>query len=97
MWVRLLWGTLVQIVGTLVSKALISAGIGVVAYKAMDLSMTWAKTQFFTSAQGLSPVSIQVMGLMRIDVAVNMLFSALVFRLTFKGMSSGVMKSFVLK
>ncbi|HEY9024435.1 MAG TPA: DUF2523 domain-containing protein [Burkholderiaceae bacterium] len=97
MWVAALWGALIQIVGTLVGRALISAGIGVIAYKGIDMSIAFAKTQFFNAANGLPSVSIQVLGLMQIDTAVAMLFSALVMRLTFKGMSSGVMKSFAVK
>ncbi len=97
MWYAALWGALVQIVGTLVGKALISAGVGIVAYKGLSVSIDWAKTQFFTSAQGLPSTAIQVMGVMRIDTAVSMLFAALSMRLVFKGMTNGVMKSFAVK
>jgi len=97
MWYAALLGALLQIVGSLVGRALISASIGVVAYKGLDVSIAWAKAQFFTSAAMLPSTAVQVMGLMQVDTAVSMLFAAVSMRLVFKGMTSGVVKSFVLK
>jgi hypothetical protein len=96
MWYAALIGALLQVVGSFVGRALISAGIGYAAFKGIDTSISWAKQHFFEAAGGLPPVSIQVLGLMQVDTAVNMLVSALVMRLTFKGMTAGVMKSFKL-
>lgn len=97
MWYAALIGALLQVVGSFIGKALIALGVGVVAYKGLDLSLVWAKSQFFSSARGLPAQAVQVMGVLRIDTCVNMLFSALTMRLTFKGMTAGVMKSFTLK
>ncbi len=97
MWYSALIGGLLSVVGSFVGKALIALGISYVAYKGMDTSIAWATAQFFSNAQGLPSTSIQIMGLMQVDTAVNMLCSALVMRLTFKGMSAGVMKAAKLK
>lgn len=93
MWYAALIGGFIQVIGTFVGRALISAGVGFVVYRGMDVSIGWAKTQFFTAAGGLPPVALQVLALMKVDVAVNMLFSALLMRLSFKGMTAGVMKA----
>jgi len=98
MWVAALWGALIQIVGTLVGRALISAGVGVVAFTGMSASVAWVKDHFFTSVNGLPAAAIQALGLMQVDTAVEMLCSAILMRLAFKGMSAaGTIKSFVAK
>lgn len=92
MWGALI-GALVSVVGTFAGKALISLGIGYVAYKGIDVSIAYAKAQVFASLGGLSGVTLQLIGVLQIGTGVNILFSALVARLTFKGMVGGVMKA----
>jgi hypothetical protein len=97
MWYAPLIGGLLQAMGSFVGQALISASIGVIAFKLMDVSVAWAKDHFFTAAGGLPPVTLQALGLMQIDASVEMLISAIIIRLVFKGMQAGVMKSFKVK
>lgn len=88
-----LGGLLVQIVGSFVGKALLSLGVGYVAYKGMDLSIAFAKTKFMSSVGGFGAVTIQLMGVLNVGTAVNILCSALIARLAFKGMVGGIMKA----
>lgn len=92
-----LLGWLVSIAGTLVGKVLLSLGITYFAYKGVDIAIGAAKANFFTGLGGLSPTTVGILGVMKVDVAVNMLFSALVGRMTLAGMTSGVVKRMVLK
>jgi hypothetical protein len=92
-----LLGWLIQICGTLVGKVLISLGISYVSYKGLDSMVGAAKAQFFTGLGGLSPTTVAIMGVMKIDVAVNMLCSALIGRLTIAGLTSGGLKKMVFK
>jgi Protein of unknown function (DUF2523) len=97
MWYSALIGGLLQVVGSFVGRAFIAMGLGVVAYKGMDTSVAWAKDRFFTSVDGLPATAVQVLGVLEVDTSVEMLLSAIVMRLLFKGMTAGVMKSFKLK
>ena len=95
-----MWGALVGALegamGSFVGKALVSLGIGFLTYQSVDTSIAFAKSHFFDSLSGLNSVSVQVFGAMRGGQCVTMLFSALIARLTFKGLAGGVMKSFKL-
>ena len=97
MWYAALIGGLLQVVGSFVGKALISAGIGVIAYKGMDVSVSWAKAHFFSAAGSLPGAALSVLGACQVDTSVEMLCSAILMRLVFKGMTAGVAKSFKLK
>jgi len=88
---------LVEICGTLVGRVLIALGISYVSYKGLDALVSGAKASFFSSLGGLSPTTVGIMGAMKIDVAVNMLCSALVGRLTLSGLTSSGLRKMVLK
>jgi hypothetical protein len=97
MWYAALLGALLSIIGSLVGKVLVSLGIGYVTYKGLDTAITYAKAQIFASLGGLSPVTLQVLGLLQVGTAINILISALVVRMTLKGMTSGAVKAMTLK
>lgn len=92
-----LLGWIIEVCGTLVGRVLIALGISYLSYKGLDAMVAAAKAEFFSSLGGLGGTTLGIMGVMKIDVAVNMLCSALVGRLTLAGMSSGVLKKMVLK
>ena len=92
MWGALI-GTLVSAVGTFAGKALISLGVGYLAFKGIDAFVAVGKAHVLASLGGLSGVTLQLIGVLNIGTGVNILFSALVARLTFKGMVGGVMKA----
>jgi Protein of unknown function (DUF2523) len=92
-----LLGWLIEICGTLVGQVLLSLGISYLSYEGLDSVITAAKDSFFTSIAGLSPTTVGMLGVLKVDVAVNMLCSALVARLTIAGMTSGKLKKMVLK
>lgn len=90
-------GWLIQAAGTLVGRVLISLGISYLSYKGLDAMVTAAKDQFFQSLGGVSGTTVGLLGVLKVDVCVNMICSALVGRLTLAGMTSGAVKKMVLK
>jgi hypothetical protein len=92
-----LLGWLVSICGTLVGRVLIGLGITYLSYTGIDAGINAAKAEFFSNATGLGGSVTGLMGILKIDVCVSMLCSALIGRLTFQGMTSGVMKHMVIK
>lgn len=92
-----LLGWLIEIAGTLVGKVLLSLGISYLSYKGLDLMITAGKAQFMQNASALGPTVVGLLGVMKIDVAVNMLCSALIGRLTLSGLTGGSLKKMVLK
>lgn len=97
MWWGALLSAFLSIVGTFVGKALISLGIGYFVYTGIDTSLGFVKTQIFASLGGLSPTTLQVIGVLQVGTAINILVSSLVVRLTLKGLTAGAIKRVGLK
>lgn len=92
MWFAPLLGGLIEIMGSLVGQVLIALGISFFTYSGVDASLAWAKNHFFAYSTGLPAVAIQIMGMLRVDVCVSMLMSALTARMTMRGMAAGAVK-----
>ena len=92
-----LLGWLIEIAGTLVGHVLIALGINYVSYKGLDSMVIAGKSAFFAAVSGLSPTTVGLLGVMKVDVAVNMVCSAIVGRLTLAGLTSGALKKMVIK
>jgi hypothetical protein len=92
-FVAALLGGLLEISGSLVGSILVQLGIGVVMFTGMDTSLSWLKSQAVGYLQGIGSVSgISVVGLltvMKVGVAVNIVFSALLARLSLAGFVNG--------
>lgn len=94
---QFLLGGLLSIVGSLVGRVIAGAGMGVVAYAGISTSISFLKTQVVSGFMSLPSGVIGVLGLLRVGQIVSMLFSALVVRLTLKGLQSDTVKSWVKK
>ncbi len=90
-------GWLIEIAGTLVGKVLLSLGISYLSYKGLDAMVVAGKAQFMQSMGGLGATTVGLLGIMKVDVAVNMICSAIVGRLTLAGLTSGALKKMVIK
>ena len=90
-------GWLIEICGTLVGHVLIALGISYVSYKGIDAVIGASKAEFYSSLGALSQTTVGLLGVLKVDVCVNMVCSALIGRLTFAGMTSGAVKRMVLK
>lgn len=85
-------GGLLQGVGHIVGRVLVSLGIGIVSYTGVMTSLTFVKDHFVTSVGGLPPLALQIAGTLKIGVIVSILLSALAARLTFSGLSGDTLK-----
>jgi len=90
-------GALIQVLGTLVGKILVSLGIGYAVYSGVDASITFARDYFISSMNGLGGNALAVAGTMKVGTCVSILTSAITTRLTINGLTSGTMKKFVMK
>lgn len=96
-FIAALLGGLVQAAGSLVGRVLIALGISFVAYAGVDTLLAWVQQQFFANIAGMPLLMRQVLGLLKVDVCANILFSAWAARMTLAGLSSGVVKRMVTK
>jgi len=90
-------GGLVQVAGTIVGKVLLSLGLGYAVYSGVDTTFAWAKTEFLAGVSGMPAMAIQIAGLLKVGVCVSLLISALTTRLVMSGLTSGSIKTMVVK
>lgn len=74
-------------------QVLIALGVSVVTYSGMDAAITWAKSQALANVQALPAELIQQLSYLGIGQAINIIFSAMVMRMTLQGIS-GTFKRF---
>ena len=89
-------GFIASIAGPVAVRVLLALGVGVATFTGLDVAVTYLKDTIVTGASGLAPVLVQFAGILRFDVAVNLIFGAITARLTLQGLS-GVINKFVLK
>jgi Protein of unknown function (DUF2523) len=92
-----LLGLIIQSVGTLVGRVLISLGISYVAYKGIDTLVTSSKGALLSSIGGLHPVAVQLAGVLQIGTCVNIMASAALAKLILMGLTSGALTRMVVK
>jgi ABC-type transport system involved in cytochrome bd biosynthesis fused ATPase/permease subunit len=95
--VAALGGVLINIVGTLVGRALLALGMGVVAYTGADTTLTWLKAQVLQNLQQIPPNLLSMLALMKVGVCINIMISAILVRMTINGLQSGTFKRWVLR
>ena len=90
-------GAILNIVGSLVGRLLVSLGIGVASYTGLTATMTWLKSGVSTAASGLNANVLGILSLMQVGSCISMVFSAMMIRFTLQGMQSDTIKSWVKK
>jgi hypothetical protein len=75
------------IVTPLVKMALKALGIGVVAYVGINLVIDQAKDYLLANMGNAAPAIQMVLGLAKIDVAINIYFAAITTRLVLTGLN----------
>jgi hypothetical protein len=90
-------GGLAAAAGSIAGRVLLGLGFSFVAYAGIDAAVGALKAQFYTEIALLPAVSIQILGLLKVGVAVNMFFSALAGRLVIMGLTSGVITRLIAK
>jgi hypothetical protein len=92
-----LLGGLVQAASSIVGRVLIALGIGYVSYTGINALLGWTKSQVVSYLVGAPGTVVAIMGLLKIDVAVSIIFSALAARLVLQGLTSDKVTRMVIK
>lgn len=92
-----LWGALIQIVGTLVGRAVVSLGVGVVAYKGLGTLLDKLQADTVTSLVALGPEVSGMLVTLKVGTFISIIFSALLARLVLNGLTSDTLKKWVTK
>lgn len=95
--VAALIGGLIQALGTIVGRVLVSLGVGFVAYQGITATLDYIKDTIETNLSGLPAKLVQIASVTQLDTAVSIVFSAILVRLLIKGLTGGAMKRMVLK
>ncbi|MEH0165562.1 DUF2523 domain-containing protein [Roseateles microcysteis] len=92
-----LWGGLIQVLGTLVGKVLVSLGIGYAVFSGVDTSITWARDYVISQISAQHAQTVAAASACKVGVCISILTSALVARLTINGLTGGSLKRFKVK
>lgn len=92
-----LLGGLVQAASSIVGRVLIALGIGYVSYTGINALLTLIKSQVVSYLVGAPGTVVAIMGLLKIDIAVSIIFSALAARLVLQGLTSDKVTRMVIK
>ena len=92
-----LLGGLVQAASSIVGRVLIALGIGYISYTGINALLTLIKSQVVSYLVGAPGTVVAIMGLLKIDVAVSIIFSAFAARLVLQGLTSDKVTRMVLK
>lgn len=95
-FIAALIGGLVSAAGSFVGRALIALGVGVVAYSGINTAMDAALAIVVANGNALPTGIVGMLGVLKIGTGLNIIMSALVIRWTLQGLTSGVVKRFVL-
>ncbi len=90
-------GMLIQLVGSLIGRALIALGLSVVTYTGMSTSLGWMKQQAIASVGGLPGDVAMLLSYMKVGVALSIVTSAILARFVVNGISGDTFKKWVLK
>lgn len=83
-------GALVSVVGTLIAKALIALGVGVVTYSGITVTLNLLTSMFMSSAGGLPAQVVGILGLLKVGTSFKILTSAVTMKMTMSGVSNTV-------
>jgi hypothetical protein len=92
-----LLGGRVSAAGSIAGRVLISLGISYVAYTGISAALDAIKAQVVTWLTGAPATIVTIMSLLKVDVAVSIIFSAYAARLVLRGLSSGKVTKMVIK
>lgn len=83
---------LTTVLGPLVMRVLTSLGIGSISYIGINLMLDQIKGYVISSFGSAGADTLGLLGLARVDIAVNIVLSAVTARAVLSGMQSGVIK-----
>lgn len=93
--VSFLVGALASAAGSIAGRALVGLGFTFIAFKGIDTMLDFYKSYIFNIINSQSQTLIQVLGIMQIGTAINMIFSAYLARLIIGGLLNGSLTKLV--
>jgi len=92
-----LLGGFISSAASIAGRVLISIGFGIVAYTGITVALDALKDQAMANLSAVPADIIGIMGLLKVDVSLSIIFSAIATRLLIMGLTSGVIKRMILK
>jgi len=96
-FVAALLGGLLQVLGSVVGRVMLAIGLGYASYTGLSTLLTWAKSNIESNIGALGSVAVGILGTLKVDVAISIIFSAMTIRLVLKGLTSDSMKKIIVK
>lgn len=87
-WGALL-GALAQGLSSLVGRALVALGIGYVTYSGFSVLLDWLKADIISNVNSLPATILAIVGLLKLDVVISIMFSTYAVKLIVSGVSNG--------
>jgi len=88
MYFAVLFTFITTIIGPLVSKVLTGLGLGAISYVGINLLLDQVKDYVISSFGGAAADTLLLLGLAKVDVAINIVLSAVTARAVYAGMSA---------
>lgn len=89
LFVAALLGGLLNLAASLAGRVLLSLGFASITYTGLSATLDWLKSQAVSNMQLLSADTVNLMGYMKVGVALNIIVSALLARMLLDGLSAG--------
>lgn len=96
-FVAAIGGMLLNIVGTLVGRVFIAAGISVITYTGISMTLDGLKANAIAAFTGLPPEVFALMGVLKVGQCISILTSATAARLVLQGLTGDTIKKWVTK
>lgn len=96
-FIAALLGGLVEIVSSVVGRALVSLGIGYAVFTGVNTSIDWAKAQVVEKIGGLSGDVLQFVGVLQVGTCISIITSAYAARLLLNGLTGDSIKRMIQK
>lgn len=90
-------GAILNVVGSVVGRALVALGVGAVSYVGVNASISFLKAQALSAISTLPPNIVSMLSLLKVGVALNIVISAILVRLTLNGLTGDTFRRWVLK
>jgi len=90
-------GVLINVAGSVAGRVFAALGIGVTSYTGISASLDWLKDQALEALDGVPANIISLLSFMKVGTCINIIITAIGVRLAITGMTSEVLKKWVLK
>lgn len=88
---------LLELCGSIAGRVLIALGIGVATYTGISTTAGWLKGQAVAAFVGLGPEVLGILGMLKVGVCINIIFSAMFARALINGIQGDTFKRWVHK